>query len=48
MQSPLIGMSENEMINEARIRMDHNKQRTQLKRLLSTAANGGAVINRIL
>ena len=44
-QSPLIGMSENEMINEARIRMDHNKQRAQLKRLLSTAANGGTVIN---
>ena len=44
-QSPLKGMSENEMINEARIRIAHNKQRTKLKHMLSTAANGGPVVD---
>ena len=44
-QSPLKGMNENEMINEARLRIAHNKQRQQLKGLLSTAADGGAVVN---
>ena len=43
-QSPLAGMSENEMINEARMRLAHNKQRQKLKALLSTAANGGSVV----
>ena len=43
-QSPLTGLSENEMINEARLRTKHNRQRHQLKQLLSTAANGGAVV----
>lgn len=44
MQSPLAGMSENEMINEARIRLAHNKQRQKLKMLLSAAAEGGSVV----
>ena len=43
-QSPLQGMSENEMINEARIRLAHNKQRQRLKQLLATSANGGTVV----
>jgi Ca2+-binding EF-hand superfamily protein len=37
-------MSENEMINEARMRLAHNKQRQKLKALLATAANGGSVV----
>ena len=37
-------MSENEIINEARIRLAHNKQRQKLKALLATAANGGSVV----
>lgn len=41
-QSPLEGMSENEMINEARMRIQHNKQRQQLKNLLHASANGKA------
>lgn len=44
-QSPLDGMSENEMINEARIRLAHNRQRQKLKQLLATSANGGPVVN---
>lgn len=44
-QSPLQGMSENEMINEARMRLAHNKQRQQLKNLLHTSADGGSVVN---
>lgn len=43
-QSPLTGMTENEMINEARIRIQHNKQRQRLKSLLATAANGGSIV----
>lgn len=45
MQSPLNGMSENEMIYEAKVRIAHNKQRQKLKSLLATAANGGPVVN---
>lgn len=37
-------MSENEMIQQARIRMDHNKQRQRLKMLLSAAADGSSVV----
>jgi len=44
-QSPVSGLSENEMINEARIRIAHNKQRHKLKQLLATAANGGSVVS---
>jgi len=44
-QSPLKGMSQNEVINEARIRLAHNKQRLRLKQLLQTSANGGTVVN---
>jgi len=44
-ESPLKGMSQNEVINEARIRLAHNKQRMRLKQLLETAANGGSVVN---
>jgi len=44
-QSPLVGMNESEMINEARIRLEHNKQRQKLKGLLATSANGGTLIN---
>ena len=32
------------MINEARMRLAHNKQRQRLKALLATAANGGSVV----
>jgi len=44
-QSPLKGMSENEVINEARIRLAHNKQRMRLKQLLETSANGSSLVN---
>jgi len=44
-QSPLTGMTENEMLNEAKIRLAHNKQRQRLKQLLATSANGGQVVN---
>jgi len=44
-QSPLAGMSDNEMINEARIRMQHNKQRLRLKQLLATASEDGQRVN---
>jgi len=43
-QSPLYGMSEAEMINEARMRLAHNKQRQRLKQLLHAASNGGSVV----
>jgi len=33
------------MINEARIRMAHNKQRQRLKQLLATTANGGSAVS---
>ena len=43
-QSPLTGMSENEMINEARLRLQHNKQRLRLKNVLQASADGGSVV----
>ena len=44
-QSPLDGYSEAEMIVEAKIRLQHNKQRQQLKRLLRAAAEGGQLVD---
>jgi hypothetical protein len=32
------------MIQEARLRIEHNKQRHRLKQLLATAADGGASV----
>ena len=43
-QSPIAGYTEAEMVREARLRIEHNKQRARLKKLLSTAAEGGAVV----
>lgn len=37
-------MTENEIINEARIRLAHNKQRQKLKALLTNASDGGSVV----
>ena len=42
--SPLEGYSEEEMIQEARLRMEHNKQRQRLKKLLNAASAGTAVV----
>jgi len=44
-ESPIKGMTENEMINEARIRHHHNKQRQKLKNLLGASADGSTVVN---
>jgi hypothetical protein len=43
-QSPLYGYNESEMIREAQIRINHNRQRQRLKNLLHTAADGGSVV----
>lgn len=43
-QSPLDGYTEAEMIQEAKIRLQHNKQRMQLKKLLSSAAQKGELV----
>ena len=43
-QSPIDGYSEAEMIREARLRIEHNKQRQKLKYLLSTASQGGPTV----
>lgn len=42
--SPLDGYSEAEMIAEAKLRMEHNKQRQRLKKLLHAASNGDSVV----
>ena len=44
-ESPVAGYTDAEMIEEARIRITHNKQRQALKRLLSTAADGGPLVS---
>lgn len=44
MESPVDGYSEQEMIREAQLRIEHNKQRLRLKQLLSTAAEGGPTV----
>lgn len=43
-KSPLANLTEAEMIVEAKIRLQHNKQRQQLKKLLQGAAEGGSVV----
>ena len=42
--SPIEGYSEAEMVREARLRIEHNKQRARLKHLLATASDGGPVV----
>lgn len=44
-QSPIQGYNESEMVREAQLRIEHNKQRMRLKRLLRTTANGGEIVN---
>jgi len=44
-QSPIDGYSEAEMIREARLRIEHNKQRQRLKQLLNTASEGGPTVH---
>ena len=43
-QSPVDGYSEQEMIREAQLRIEHNRQRLRLKQLLSTASDGGPTV----
>ena len=43
-QSPLSGYTEAEMIREAQIRLEHNKQRQRLKAMLEPASNGGHMV----
>lgn len=42
--SPIDGYSEQEMIKEAQLRLQHNKQRVRLKQLLNTASDGGPAV----
>ena len=44
-QSPIAGYTEQEMIKEAKLRLEHNKQRARLKQLLNTAADGGPAVS---
>ena len=44
-QSPIAGYTEQEMIKEAKLRLEHNKQRIRLKQLLNVASEGGPTVN---